>query len=54
MTGIDILIQHLQIHLLVLEFIDYLTQMQGTDKTIQSCHHQGVVLPSRQAFNLGR
>ena len=40
-TGIDILIQHLQIHLLVLEFIDYLTQMQGgTGQAIQSgCHH---------------
>ena len=45
-TGIDILIQYLQIHLLALEFVSHLAQMQGgTGQTVQSGHHQGVALP---------
>jgi len=45
-TGINILINDQQMHLLVLEFVSHLAQMKGgTGQTVQSGHHQIKGLP---------
>ena len=45
-SGVDVLIEHLEAHVLAFEIIGNLTQMQGgTRQTIQTRHHQGVAFP---------